>query len=234
MSNEVKLQPTSSIKTKTVTDKDVLKQEYEFLPNKTHEAKPSSLSTSSSAISNLPSTVPSSSSATSHSDDYSKKLVNQYNQHLYKEYAVVDLSRYKEGKYGLRWRTEKEVITGKGQYLCGGLLCDESYGLHSYEVPFQYIEKNIRKEALVKVRLCGNCATKMFYKKVQSVPKHNNEDEQSSSTSSNFSQHHHHHHSLYHTNIETKQQNTRTSKSTNNAQRSSSRSRSPIHKSAKK
>ncbi|CAM9306421.1 unnamed protein product, partial [Phaeothamnion confervicola] len=37
----------------------------------------------------------------------------KYYRRLYKEYALADLSRYTEGKVGLRWRTESEVIAGK-------------------------------------------------------------------------------------------------------------------------
>ena len=33
---------------------------------------------------------------------------------LFKEFAIADLSRYKEKKIGLRWRTEREVVCGKG------------------------------------------------------------------------------------------------------------------------
>jgi hypothetical protein len=43
------------------------------------------------------------------------------------------MSRYKTGKMGLRWRTEKEVMTGKGQFMCGSKHCDEKEGLASYE-----------------------------------------------------------------------------------------------------
>lgn len=38
---------------------------------------------------------------------------------LFREYAVADLSRYKEGKVGLRWRTQQEVVNGAGQFECG-------------------------------------------------------------------------------------------------------------------
>lgn len=38
---------------------------------------------------------------------------------LFKEYAIADLSRYKEGRVGLRWRTQKEVVSGRGQFVCG-------------------------------------------------------------------------------------------------------------------
>lgn len=41
------------------------------------------------------------------------KLALRYYQKLFKEYCIADLSRYKESKLGLRWRTEKEVVAGK-------------------------------------------------------------------------------------------------------------------------
>ena len=37
---------------------------------------------------------------------------------LFKEYAIADLSRHKEGRVGLRWRTQ-EVVSGRGQFICG-------------------------------------------------------------------------------------------------------------------
>ncbi|CAN1132660.1 Protein FRA10AC1 [Linum perenne] len=48
-------------------------------------------------------------------------------------YCIADMSFYKSGKIGLRWRTEKEVISGKGQFKCGNKHCDEGNGLASYE-----------------------------------------------------------------------------------------------------
>ena len=38
-----------------------------------------------------------------------KRLARIYHQRLYKEYVIADLSKAREGKIGLRWRTEKEV-----------------------------------------------------------------------------------------------------------------------------
>lgn len=35
---------------------------------------------------------------------------------------------------GLRWRTEQEVVVGKGQFACGAKGCDERRALASYEV----------------------------------------------------------------------------------------------------
>ncbi|KAM7268068.1 hypothetical protein ACFE04_010234 [Oxalis oulophora] len=55
---------------------------------------------------------------------------------------------------GLRWRTEKEVISGKGQFICGNKHCDEKEGLASYEVNFAYFEAGENKQALVKLVTC--------------------------------------------------------------------------------
>lgn len=35
---------------------------------------------------------------------------------------------------GLRWRTEKEVVAGRGQFVCGTRSCDQRNGLASFEV----------------------------------------------------------------------------------------------------
>ena len=58
-----------------------------------------------------------------------------------------------EDKLGLRWRTEAEVLSGKGQFSCGARGCSETRGLATFEVPFGYEEAGERKEALVKVRM---------------------------------------------------------------------------------
>ncbi|XP_010019046.1 PREDICTED: protein FRA10AC1, partial [Nestor notabilis] len=41
------------------------------------------------------------------------KIAKKYYDKLFKEYCIADLSRYKENKFGFRWRHEKEVISGK-------------------------------------------------------------------------------------------------------------------------
>ena len=35
---------------------------------------------------------------------------------------------------GMRWRTEREVVAGKGQFICGAKGCSERRGLASFEV----------------------------------------------------------------------------------------------------
>lgn len=75
------------------------------------------------------------------------------------------------GKIGLRWRTEKEVIAGKGQFTCASKRCDSKDNLHSYEVPFSYSEQGMAKNELVKVRVCINCARMLFYDKLKSMRK---------------------------------------------------------------
>eukprot|EP00742_Colponemidia_sp_Colp-10_P007230 GILJ01007770.1.p1 GENE.GILJ01007770.1~~GILJ01007770.1.p1 ORF type:complete len:239 (+),score=30.47 GILJ01007770.1:72-788(+) len=96
-------------------------------------------------------------------------LAKKYYDKLFKEYCVADLSRYKEGKIGFRWRTQKEVIEGKGQFSCGNKRCDAVDDLRSYEVNFAYVEDGEKKNALVKVRLCPPCAYRLNYKQVKAA-----------------------------------------------------------------
>lgn len=56
------------------------------------------------------------------------------------------------GALGCRWRTKREVLDGKGQFICGSQNCSEQQGLDTYEVPFAYTEAGTSKQALVKVR----------------------------------------------------------------------------------
>ena len=78
---------------------------------------------------------------------WGERLAAHYYGKLLKEYALCDLSCYKEGKVGLRWRTEQEVVTGKGQFTCAALTCGRDGGLQSYELPFAYQEKGHNKQA---------------------------------------------------------------------------------------
>ena len=81
-------------------------------------------------------------------------------------FVRLDLSannRYKENKIGMRWRTEQEVIVGKGQFKCGAKKCDEEERLRTWEVNFAYVEHAQKKNALVKVRLCFECSYKLNY-----------------------------------------------------------------------
>lgn len=94
---------------------------------------------------------------------WEKRLAKRYYDKLYKEYCITDLSRYKENKVALRWRMEKEVISGKGQFVCGEKKCSEKEGLRSWEVNFGYVEHGEKKNALVKVRLCPDCSYKLNY-----------------------------------------------------------------------
>lgn len=104
------------------------------------------------------------------------RMAVAYYRRLHKEYAICDLSQYREGKLGLRWRTEREVLSGKGQFECGAKGCEERQELHSYEVNFKYKEEGASgqqeiKNELVKVRLCASCAEKLYYKKIKALRK---------------------------------------------------------------
>lgn len=52
-------------------------------------------------------------------DALAKKAYDQ----LFKELAVCDLSRWREGKVAMRWRTSSEVINGNGHLSCSNLRC---------------------------------------------------------------------------------------------------------------
>lgn len=96
-----------------------------------------------------------------HCDDWKVRMARRYYNKLYKEYVVIDLSRYTEGKYGLRWRTEQEVIQKKGQHICASKHCELKDKLSTYEVLFKYSEDGHTKRELVKVCLCEACSEKL-------------------------------------------------------------------------
>ncbi|XP_058073656.1 uncharacterized protein LOC131222552 [Magnolia sinica] len=119
------------------TDQDTLREGYRFIRSEEDDMNPS----------------------------WEQRLVKRYYDKLFKEYCIADMSQYKSGKIGLRWRTEKEVISGKGQFICGNKQCSEQDGLASYEVNFSYFEAGENKQALVKLVACKRCAEKLMYKK---------------------------------------------------------------------
>ncbi|CAH1119202.1 unnamed protein product [Phaedon cochleariae] len=96
-------------------------------------------------------------------DSWEQQFAKRYYDKLFKEYCIGDLSLYKENKIALRWRVEKEVVSGKGQFSCGNKKCLQEDGLRTWEVNFGYTEKGEKKNALVKIRLCSECSKKLNY-----------------------------------------------------------------------
>ncbi|XP_028822272.1 protein FRA10AC1 isoform X1 [Denticeps clupeoides] len=94
---------------------------------------------------------------------WEKELAKRYYDKLFKEYCIADLNRYKENKFGFRWRIENEVVSGKGQFLCGNKRCEMQESLKSWEVNFAYVEHGEKRNALVKLRLCPDCSFKLNY-----------------------------------------------------------------------
>ncbi|KAG1954612.1 protein FRA10AC1 [Pimephales promelas] len=90
---------------------------------------------------------------------WEQELAKKYYDKLFKEYCIADLSRYKENKFGFRWRIENEVVSGKGQFFCGNKRCESKEGLKSWEVNFAYVEQEEKRNALVKLRECPSCET---------------------------------------------------------------------------
>ncbi|XP_063163474.1 protein FRA10AC1 [Candoia aspera] len=95
--------------------------------------------------------------------NWEKRLSKKYYDKLFKEYCIADLRKYKENKFGFRWRHEQEVVSGKGQFSCGSKHCNEKEGLKSWEVNFGYVEHGKKKNALVKLRLCPECSYKLNF-----------------------------------------------------------------------
>lgn len=94
---------------------------------------------------------------------WGQRVAKKYYERLFKEYCIIDLSHYKENKFGMRWRTETEVFEGKGQFICGAKRCLEKNELTSWEVLFGYMEHGKKQSALVKIRLCMQCSVKLNY-----------------------------------------------------------------------
>ncbi|XP_050534219.1 protein FRA10AC1 homolog [Daktulosphaira vitifoliae] len=95
---------------------------------------------------------------------WEQKLAKKYYDKLFKEYCICDLSLYKKSKVAMRWQIEKEMISGKGQFICGNKICNESNHLRTWEVNFGYMEHGEKKNTLVKLRLCPDCSNKLNYK----------------------------------------------------------------------
>jgi protein FRA10AC1 len=90
-----------------------------------------------------------------------ERLARELESSLLKDAAIVDLSRVKHGKVGMRWRTVPEAMEGKGRTICGGVGCGEKRMLRELELPFGWQESTdstVPRVALVTARLCPKCA----------------------------------------------------------------------------
>ncbi|KAL7275048.1 hypothetical protein RUND412_002014 [Rhizina undulata] len=115
-------------------------------------------------------------------------LARRYYDKLFKEFAVVELGRWRARQIAIRWRTKSEVLSGKGQFTCANLSChnkrstldinpselvhtsadtdidpEETKGLKGFELNFSYVEQGKNKNALVKVRVCEECTEKLRF-----------------------------------------------------------------------
>ncbi|KAK6736024.1 hypothetical protein RB195_018980 [Necator americanus] len=91
------------------------------------------------------------------------RMARKYYDKLFKEYCIIDLTYFKKNKIAMRWRTEAEVRSGKGHFICGAKKCSVQDDLSSWEVNFCYSESGERKNTLVKVRLCRQCSEMLNY-----------------------------------------------------------------------
>jgi protein FRA10AC1 len=83
---------------------------------------------------------------------------------------MIDLSNYKDGNVGCRWRSEKEVVSRRGEKTCAEVNCRVA-AASVYEMNFGYLEEGKKKNALVKVAICKECSEKLsIAKKKPLVP----------------------------------------------------------------
>ena len=156
-------------------------------------------------------------------DSWEKKLAKTYYDRLFKEYAIADLSRYKENKIALRWRIEKEVVAGKGQFACGNKHCLGREELQSWEVNFVYLEQGEKKNALVKLRLCPECSAKLNYHHKRKLWKTSSKDEHKKlSKKQKSSKKHHKKHGRREHESSSRKKNHRREKSPSDSEQSSS------------
>eukprot|EP01029_Cantina_marsupialis_P029018 TRINITY_DN778398_c0_g1_i1.p1 TRINITY_DN778398_c0_g1~~TRINITY_DN778398_c0_g1_i1.p1 ORF type:complete len:271 (-),score=76.13 TRINITY_DN778398_c0_g1_i1:576-1388(-) len=99
--------------------------------------------------------------------DYDDLVAKRFHDKLFKTFALADLSLFKKGKIGLRWRSQKEVEESKGTKICGAIGCGNVEGLKDYELLFNYVEHGENKSTMVKVRVCPFCAPKLNYKRMK-------------------------------------------------------------------
>lgn len=122
--------------------------------------------------------------------DWKVRMARRYYDQLYKEYAIIDLSRHDEGMIGLRWQTEAEVLSGKGQQSCGARKCMSTtteQDLITFELPFSYNEKGEPKMELVKVCLCEACSKKLkLYQKKRNQNDFGNQNMEDANTDSGY------------------------------------------------
>lgn len=101
-------------------------------------------------------------------DNWEIRLSRNVYDKLYKECAIIDLSNYKT-TIGMRWRTEHEVLSGKGTSICANKHCQVDREIVAYEVPFAYVENGEQKNELVKVNICPKCAPMLFHQKMKTA-----------------------------------------------------------------
>ena len=98
--------------------------------------------------------------------EWERRLTRKYSDRLFKEYALCQFSPDRK-QIGIRWRTDREVRSGKGETICGNVQCNfqpnisenEDSKLKEYETIFSYKSSTdgVKKECLVKLSLCFKC-----------------------------------------------------------------------------
>lgn len=67
----------------------------------------------------------------------------------------------------MRWRTEPEVMSGKGETICGNNICKVDKELGTWELNFRYKEGGEVKNTLVKAKCCKVCSEQLNFKVIK-------------------------------------------------------------------
>lgn len=105
----VKPVPTTRPRTKHALE--ILQQRHQFLRDDTDDTAASKHGKASS----------------SSTEEWEERLSKSWYDKLFREYALCDLSRYKEGGVALRWRIEDEVLERIGE-VRSYHKCQQQYG----------------------------------------------------------------------------------------------------------
>mmetsp|Transcript_25438 Transcript_25438/g.29394 ORF Transcript_25438/g.29394 Transcript_25438/m.29394 type:complete len:159 (-) Transcript_25438:1427-1903(-) len=127
----------------TSADRAALEDHYSFIPSESTRSKNNTVT-----------------------NEWQERMVTKYHDHLFKEFALADLSI--PGRIGLRWRTREEVINGRGDRTCGNKRCqnnsdDNNSSLVTLDGSIFVVRaRDEKKIELVTLKLCSSCQKGQF------------------------------------------------------------------------
>ena len=107
----------------TAHDYAELLQAYRFIPPDDDDAAAAAAAAAGGGGGGGAAAASGAASSASAPSTWQDRMARRYESHLYREFVLADLTRYKTAQIGLRWRTKDEVTSGKGFDTCGNKHC---------------------------------------------------------------------------------------------------------------